>query len=471
MEWSGIFPRGYVAFGLIGILAVCGGCGRKSHNGPAPAQAIAPLSADDVSILFPAPSKAADFANLIAVSDLTAPDPKDATKRDPVWPDAVFQQFVAIAGSAAAQVPTTTTRIGLPVEAQTKANWFVAGIRFDAGAPGLSSEVQDQYGRSPEIRLIVQPVTRNPDGSPKVDDIAGHLIFDFGTFTEPVQAGCLPFRKPDLDAYKSIVADVAAMRTKLAEGQLGADKVSTAGVALGVHPGLADATTVANLRQEIVAMLERHISAEHLDGMAIAGLPSPAPFPWIFLSMAIPPPGAVPGLPNGAFAPVPSPTLEGPEFAMMLLKGGSAPRVVPAPVTNNLNPITCKNNAAQPAGLPVAARHGVTTASLFVNPPPTAAQTEAIANVVADPTKSNFFNTDCASCHTETERTIDTPGTAPITGIDRAVLPVGQWDVRNFGWGDTGKNGMQVTVTRRTANETAAVVAFINADLSAGTVH
>jgi hypothetical protein len=41
-----------------------------------------PLSADDVSWLFPAPTKASDLANLIAIGDLTAPDPQDASKRE-----------------------------------------------------------------------------------------------------------------------------------------------------------------------------------------------------------------------------------------------------------------------------------------------------------------------------------------------------------------------------------------------------
>jgi hypothetical protein len=48
-----------------------------------------------------------------------------------------------------------------------------------------------------------------------------------------------------------------------------------------------------------------------------------------------------------------------------------------------------------------------------------------------------------------------------ISGIDRAALPNGQWNVRNFGWSPSVK-GPQATVTRRTANETAAVVNFIN---------
>jgi len=468
MNRPGIFSLRYFELGLIGILAVCGACGCSSRHGqsnaggggaaPAKSQTIAPLSADDVSILFPAPTMAADLTKLIAVSDLNAPDPQDPTKRDPVWPDAVFQQFLARAASPAAQVAGTTTRIGLPAEAQSKANWFIAGIRIDAGAPGLSSEVQGQFGRSPEIRLIVQPVTRNTDGTVKADDIAGHLIFDFTTFGTPAQAGCLPTRVPDLEAYNAIVADVAAIRTELADGKLGADKVTTSGVPLGVHPGLADATTAANLRGEIVAFLQKHISAARLDAMAIAGLPANALNPWIFLSMAeVSPP---------VFVPVPSPTLDGQSFAEMLEPVTKLPRVVPAPHTNNLNAITCKNNAA-PAGLPIEGRSGVATADLFGNTPPAAEKTTQVVDVIADPTKSHFFNTDCVSCHTETRRTMDILGIKAIPGIDPAALPNGQWDVRNFGWGDAGKAGMQATVTRRTAAETAAVISFINSELLA----
>jgi hypothetical protein len=51
-----------------------------------------------------------------------------------------------------------------------------------------------------------------------------------------------------------------------------------------------------------------------------------------------------------------------------------------------------------------------------------------------------------------------------IPGINQAVLPSTQYDVRNFGWG-AGKAGIQSTVTRRAANETASVVTFINSNL------
>jgi len=55
---------------------------------------------------------------------------------------------------------------------------------------------------------------------------------------------------------------------------------------------------------------------------------------------------------------------------------------------------------------------------------------------------------------------------ADIPGINPAALPSGQWNIRNFGWSPSGK-GAQATVTRRTANETASVVTFINSEVVA----
>jgi hypothetical protein len=56
-----------------------------------------------------------------------------------------------------------------------------------------------------------------------------------------------------------------------------------------------------------------------------------------------------------------------------------------------------------------------------------------------------------------------------IPGIDPKLLPNGPWNVRNFGWSPPPIKGPgpQATVTRRTAAETAAVVAFINAEILA----
>ncbi|MFZ0869013.1 MAG: hypothetical protein WAN06_20370 [Candidatus Sulfotelmatobacter sp.] len=455
----------YLKLAILPVLVVSAACNKRSPSdnsgsgASTAAASLSALSANDVSWLFPAPARAEDFANLIAVRDVTTPNLQDPTKRDPIWPDSVFQQFLTIANSPQANVAGTNAQIGLPTEARSIDAWFIAGIRIDAGAPGLSSDIRAQYGQLPEIRLIIQPVVKNTDGSPKVLDIAGHLIFDLVVLPpDPPVESCFPRFQPDINAFNPVVADVAALRTKLNNGQLGPHAVSTAGIPLGIHPGLADPQTAANVRNEMLAFLERHISAQRLGSMAIAGLPSNASKPWIFLSIA--------SDHAGHFFPIHGPTLDGDkQFAQMLNPVGTNPRVVPEPHTNNLNAITCKNAAVSPTSLPIAQRRGISTSEVFATPATSADQTKLILDTVADPTKSFFFNTDCISCHTETRRAMDLLKVTDIPGINPAALPTGQWDVRNFGWSPSGKGPAQATVTRRTAAETAAVVSFINSEI------
>ena len=126
------------------------------------------------------------------------------------------------------------------------------------------------------------------------------------------------------------------------------------------------------------------------------------------------------------------------------------------------------NGAALPVGgPPIAERQGSSTADLFANPPPPPSRIEEILDLIADPAKSHFFNTDCVSCHTDTRRGMDLLNIRDIPGIDAALLPNGPWNVRNFGWSPPIEGPVQATVTRRTAAETAAVVAFINGGLLA----
>lgn len=459
MNRSGTSFFGYLRSALIGTVAAVAALAQTPS--------IPPLSADDVSWLFPPPTKVADLDKLIAMRDLTTQNPQDSTKRDRVWTDAVFRQFVGIAASPAAQAAGTQSHIGLPADAQLIDAWFIAGIRIDAGAPGLSPDIQAQFGQSPEIRLIVQPVTRNADGTVTVNDIAGHLIFDFVLRQEDAaaQVGCFQRPKPDLVEFKRIVAELAALRTKLSTGQFGVNKVTTSGVPLGIHPGLSDPTTANNVRIEMKAFLERQISSERLNAMAIMGVPTAAPAPWIFLSMLNAHPGVLPGLPNGGVVPVHGSVLDGQQFAQMLAPIGNIPGVVPEPHANNLNPATCKNAAVSPASLPVAIRKGSSTSVLFVNPQLSASITEQILSLIADPTKSHFFNTDCVSCHTETRRAMSLLQTTSFSGINPAVLPRGDWTVRNFGWSPPIEGPIQGVVTRRTAAETDAVVSFINSQI------
>lgn len=102
MDCSGTFSFRYLRLGLIGIFVAGGAWTGSSPYGQADASArdvvlaqtpaIPPLSADDVSLLFPAPTREEDFAKLIAVRDLTTQDP-DPSKRDVVWTNAVFSSL------------------------------------------------------------------------------------------------------------------------------------------------------------------------------------------------------------------------------------------------------------------------------------------------------------------------------------------------------------------------------------------
>src|ERR1035438_5009528 len=175
MNCSGLHSFTHLRIALIAVLVIVGG----SHVGGRPGAgavgvafaqtpAMLPLWPNDVSVLFPIPKRAADFANLISIADLTSLNPHDPTKRDPAWPSSAFKRFLELATSPVAQVGGS--QITLPSEANSMSAWFIAGIRIDVGAPGLSPDIIQQFGQSPQIRLIVQLVIRNPDGTPAVQD-------------------------------------------------------------------------------------------------------------------------------------------------------------------------------------------------------------------------------------------------------------------------------------------------------------
>jgi len=426
---------------------------------PPPHAPSPPLAADDVSWLFPAPVAAADMDNVIAIKDVTSPDTQDPTKRDPVWSDSAFGQFLSLADGPAGVVDPSN-RIGLPAEVRDISVWQIAGIRIDAGAPGLADDIRAQFGQSPQIRLILHPVLRNANGDPEVQDIAAHLIFNFtvGSGDPPLAPGCLPRQKPDLVAFRQIVDEIAALRTSLANGDFGAP-VSTAGARLGVHPGLANAATAARVKQEMKAFLERHISAARLSAMAVMGLPQGQAAPWIFVSMLRVSPTA--------YVAVPSPTLDGTQFAEMLTPIGSVPRVQPTPHTNNMAPITCRSATGGPASFPLAGRQGVATADIFAAQHMKAGPVQSIIARIDNPSVSHFFNTDCVSCHTATRLGMERVGATNIALVDPGVMPNGPYNVRNFGWSPPIEGPVHASTTNRTAEETQAVVDFINTKLAA----
>ena len=440
-----------------------------------------PLSANDVSWLFPKPTSLDD---LISMADLRA-------HGRPVWSDAAFRQLIGIASGPAGLVAGTNRRIELPSNVRTKGAWYIASVRFDPSAPGFSDGIREQFGQELQIRLVVQPVTREGDGTIKVHDIAAHLIFEFnnGMHRPPAQAGCTPRPQPDVDLTNEVVRDLVELRSKQGEN-------ATDGP-LGVHPGLNNPATASTVRQAMKRLLERHLSHEHLGFMTIAAIQGDQPGQedvtkrWIFMGTAnlmVHPEVPNPQSQRSGFVALPAAALDGQQYAQMFSENNVLQnRVVPTPYANNgLDgstipfAITCHNASNRIAGPPIDRRIGSATADILnkrqLIPLPAPGEDDPqnktirrMLDTVADPDRSHVFNTDCVSCHTETVVFQDR-FSEPIPGIDSNALPGdNRYNMRAFGWApqrfeDDGKitEFVRPTVTRRTANETAKVVNFVN---------
>ncbi|EHK52279.1 hypothetical protein MAXJ12_36191 [Mesorhizobium alhagi CCNWXJ12-2] len=374
----------------------------------------------------------------------------------PLMTDLTFKQFIEIAQGKDSKIVDSagaTAQIGFPENAKDIKTWFVAGIRIDVGAPGLSASIMEAFGQIPQIRLILQPVTREPNGGLKIHDRAAHIIFSFIEKKSQVQETCLvPMLSrvdPDLQPFRAALSDFVVLRDDLAAGRFGGVPIVTTGL-LDVHPGLK-APSQKPFRDQLKTILEKHLKSTQVSAMAVMGIPANGPEPWIFVPMQR-------RSDNGNLEAFLSPALDGQAFEdrakAQLLRFFGAKKVLPGPRTDNENETmtTCFR-------LPDA-RKGVSTAEL-INAPATAERTIEVTAVIADPKKSHFFNTDCVSCHTET-RLLRTkvPG-EPIPGIAEAVLPSSRWNVRNFGWG-LDSEGFKPTITRRTATETDEVVEAAN---------
>ncbi|MGI9435143.1 MAG: hypothetical protein ACR2Q4_10010 [Geminicoccaceae bacterium] len=451
---------------IAGARGDVGDAGEVAKPASSPLPKTVSLDLNDVSILLPPPSTPGD--PVLAITDLNVDERA-------MWPDAAFGEFLAIANSEAGRIVDADVtsdlpgkRIGVNAFAE-KSVWHVASIRIDPGAPGLSPAIAEAFGQSPQIRLVLQPVT---DGR-VVHDVAAHMIYSYTTNDIEMVPGCpLPKVTPDDVAFQRIVDDIIELKKRLAAGEIGGEPVETDGP-LAVHPAAdpakASLVTRTAFRNALENLLEAHLDPAKLRAMAIMALPGGrAPEPWFFLAMAADPR-------TGRFGPVPSPAIEQDRlrFTQMLDARPASPdnpSVSPKVRANNLNPVTCQFEVPvdprQPGGpKPPAAALGVSTAELF--PSGDAASLRRVVDVIADPSRAHFFNTDCVSCHTETRREMDILGTERVAApVDPAVLPSELWNVRNFGWFPSFLNGgVFATATRRTAAETEEVVAAINAGL------
>lgn len=410
------------------------------------------LDMNDVTWLWPAPLSGQDLERIIVIDQLRA------VNGDSIWSDEQFADVLRAADSDAAKVGDN--RIKLPESVREKNVWRIAAFRVDPTAPGGHELIRQNLGERPQIRLVLQPVTIK-DGDVTVHDIAVHLVFDFVRKEGDKDL-------PDRDLFKQIVCDLDELNERVV-----GSGVTTSGEPLGVHPGLKAKTP--GLQDELVKFFSKHLRSDRLSAMAVMGLDGPEP--WIFLALSNR------RTPDGRFHPVPFLPAQ-----MLSMRNGPGEVSPFPPMANN------RSSTPQTFLMPPNEqdRRGVSTAVMFksdfdLDAPAVIgrnADGETVADekvrnrdipdVIADPIRTHFFNTDCVSCHTETRRRLRfkiSPGdfafrvdSAPPQ-IDEDVLPKHDWNVRNLGWFPPsrfiGGGPTVATVTQRTANETAEVVQFI----------
>ncbi|MEM9092386.1 MAG: hypothetical protein AAGC93_27100 [Cyanobacteria bacterium P01_F01_bin.53] len=400
---------------------------------------------NDISFLWPVPKSTREMDALLTADERTA----DGSSQ--IWPKEVFDtvietaKTVKVTNSNGGENKINFNDSSLSEVFDQQKTWKVAGMRIDPSAPGSSTKLIQTFGSIPQLRLILQPVTVNEVGNVIVHDYTVHLVYNF-------TKGRSQPAVPDQEKFREIVTDLKTLKANLA-----ARGISTSGKTLGVHPGFSSRSPDFN--NELKAFIKKHVSAENLLATAFMGIEPPEP--WIFFAMR--------KQANGFFAQTDAPTLKKGEKAQMLSFLDTR-NVSPVPETTNLS-----------------AKEGVSTAMLFdgdissklaskVFPAKDRPRFQDIPDIIANPERSHFFNTDCVSCHSESARRQDLgirtsdalfkyQLPAGVSGVDKSLLPVDLWNVRNFGWFPPfprSRGDAVETVTMRTANETAEAVEFIN---------
>lgn len=400
---------------------------------------------NDVSFLWPVPKNQADVDRLISA------DEKVVGGSGAVWPSDVFTTVIKQAG----QVVVTNSagrqnKIDFqPFNAEfAKAStWKIVSFRVDPSAAGTNPDFIRAFGEIPQVRLVLQPVTVAANGTLRIHDVTVHLVFSFvKPRTTPSSGEGRPVAIPDRDAFRAIVDDLKALKFGLEQ-----NAISTGGK-LTVHPGFQK--DVDGFTAKVRSCLLKHLNGDKLTAVAFMGIDPPEP--WIFFAMR---------KTGNDFKLQPFPVLGGNSAQMLILVGGTP--VIPTPVTTNVD-----------------AARGVHTSVLFSRTAKNQLKTpvfndipnlkfQDIPDLIANPTRSHFFNTDCVSCHSESSRRkvlglggIDSEfqyrRPDGISSVDETLLPKDQWNVRNFGWFPAGASGGLATVTMRTANEAAESADFVN---------
>src|SRR4051812_15367796 len=133
------------------------------------------FSAQDLSFLWPVPTTVEEVSRLIS-GDQTLADGKTE-----ILPNGIFQQVlgnvqtVSITASSGDQVKVI---IPSSLGFEKLSTWKIAGIRVDPSAPSCDAGGIQRFGSTPQVRIVIQPVTI-AGTTVKVHDFTAHLAFDF----------------------------------------------------------------------------------------------------------------------------------------------------------------------------------------------------------------------------------------------------------------------------------------------------
>lgn len=400
---------------------------------------------NDVSFLWPAPTKKEDLTRLISV------DEKLSDGNGSILSQATFDTLLDAARNVSViDSADRVNKITLEEELSKRSAWMIAGVRIDPSAPGTAPMLIEARGSLPQVRLIIQPITVT-ETSVRVHDVTAHLVFNFHKELKLQGDGKPPIAIPDKEKFEAIVTDLTALKMKLKS-----DGVETEGK-LTIHPGFTD-QKAKNFAGELKTFLKKHLTEERLDAIAFMGLDLPEP--WIFFAMQ--------KKGDGKFAVIQLSNASGKSAQMLTLRGGRP--VMPLPTTTNVD---SKRGVSTAPLYPDNAGKAQLEFAVFANDSDLSElKHKEIPDLIANPQRSHFFNTDCISCHTESNRRVQLNIAAKgsfayklplnISGLDDKVLPNNKWNVRNFGWFPTSHSTAVATVTQRTANEAAESVEFIN---------
>jgi hypothetical protein len=342
-------------------------------------------------------------------------------------------------------------------------NWHIAGWRFDPCASSgelhggktsltelagfdATSEAAVKKGQAllaeprclTQLRLIAQPPRAKNRVGENPGDYAMHLVFTVDTGNAN---GVRDAIVKELQKLKQIASKAG---------------FNTTGIPFGVHPALdaGDAT----YSKAFKTLLRTYLTPERLSAVAFSGLE--ASNSWVFFAGRVGESGTTwTPLPIPAFAGIDAGVARGATFQNFSRNTLKRPMgVYPRPPSSVVNIAKLHDeNISTPDATKDAAR---------------LADHASLANAVNNPQQTNFFTTDCVSCHTATQRLVIEK--APLNLTHQYIPPIGvtafvsgpvtqgargpsAWNLRNLGYFEESPS-----ISYRTAFETAESVDAIN---------